>query len=271
MELTNFLSRHAVAGLVPWPIEIEATERFALTCHAVEAVMLAAGLLPARYQRNRQMLTCADQLRLLQSKVVVIGCGGLGGYLIEELARLGVGEIVAIDPDHFEEHNLNRQLLSSPARLGQGKVQAASERVAQINPAVLLTPLPLALTRENGAELLSGAQIAVDGLDTLSARCALALCCNEARIPVVHAAIAGWYGQITTQFPGEEMIQRLCCGETAERGIEKDLGNPSFTPALLASLQVAEVCKFLLGRGTPLRGRLLQIDLLDMEFTETPH
>lgn len=268
MELTTFLRQRAAAGLVPWPIEVEAAAQFGLTCHAVEESMLEAGLLPARYQRNRQMLTVADQLRLLRSRVVVVGCGGLGGYAIEELARLGVGEIVAIDPDHFEEHNLNRQLLSSPARLGQAKVQAAAERVAEINPAVLLTPLQLALTQENGMALLAGAQIAVDGLDTISARCALAACCNAAQIPVVHAAIAGWYGQITTQFPDEEMMQRFCGEETADRGIEKELGNPAFTPALLASIQVADACKVLLGRGVPLRRRLLQIDLLDMEVEE---
>ena len=82
----------------------------------------------------------ADQLRLFRSRVAVIGCGGLGGYLIEQLARLGVGTLVLVDPDVFEEHNLNRQLLSSPAHLGIPKVDVARERVAAINPAVTVEP-----------------------------------------------------------------------------------------------------------------------------------
>jgi tRNA A37 threonylcarbamoyladenosine dehydratase len=109
-----------------------------------------------RYQRNQHTLTVYDQLKLFRSRVAVIGCGGLGGYVIEEMARLGVGTIYAIDPDIFQEHNLNRQLLSSPASLGRAKVEMAAARVAEINPATTLVPMLEAYTPERAAELRGG-------------------------------------------------------------------------------------------------------------------
>jgi molybdopterin/thiamine biosynthesis adenylyltransferase len=84
----------------------------------------------------------------------------------------------------------------------------------------------------------------------------------------VHGAIAGWYGHVSTQLPGERTIEKLYRGATEAKGIEQELGNPSFTPGLVASLQVAEACKVLLGVGVPLRGRHLHVDLWSMEIVE---
>jgi len=267
MDLLAFLQQESSGGLVAWSVQVEAAERYGLCLSVVERRMLEAGLLPARYQRNRQMLAVEDQLRLSRSRAVVLGCGGLGGYILEELARLGVGHLVAVDPDVFEEHNLNRQLLSGPSQLGRSKVSAAAERIRQVNPAVVLTPVQEAFGPQNGSALLAGAQVAVDGLDNNAVRLDLAECCAALGVPLVHGAIAGWYGQVATQFPGEQTLQRLFAGKGG-RGVETEMGNPSFTPALLASLEVAEVCKVLLGRGAPLRGRVLNVDLLEMEFVE---
>jgi len=134
--LREFIHARAQGDLLPWGSQCEAARWFGATLGEVEEVALAAGLLPARYRRNRETVSTADQLRLRRSRVAVIGCGGLGGYLVEQLARLGVGRLAVIDPDVFEEHNLNRQLLSSPAALGRPKVEVAAERVAAVNPAV---------------------------------------------------------------------------------------------------------------------------------------
>src|SRR6185369_6056344 len=222
--------------------------------------------LPARYQRNRKAMSISDQLTLFRSSVAVIGCGGLGGYVVEELARMGVGRIVVIDPDVFEEHNLNRQLFSSPANLGTAKVNAAFARINEINPAVTLVPIQEAFSLENGAGLLGGCLLAIDALDTIKVRLELAEVCSMLNIPLVHGAIAGWFGHVATQFPGDDTLQTIYRSWKAGKGIEETLGNPSFTPALVASLEVAEVCKLLLGQGTPLRGRQLMIDLLSMEM-----
>ncbi len=269
-QILVFLRKKSHDGLLDLRDQEEAAQTFGVSFSRVERVALENDLLPTRYQRNRQLISCRQQLQLFSSMIAVVGCGGLGGYIIEELARLGVGYIVAIDPDVFEESNLNRQLLSSLAAIGRAKVTVAAERVAEINPAVTLDPKEEAFAQDTGKRLLKGAHLVVDGLDSIPTRLELAATCREAEIPLIHGAIAGWYGQVTTQFPGERTLESLYSGKTLSRGIEKELGNPSFTPAVVASLEVAEVCKILLNQGKLLRGRQLCINLLDMEFEEIP-
>jgi molybdopterin/thiamine biosynthesis adenylyltransferase len=264
--LPIFIRDHAKIELLSWKHQVEAAKHFGLTIAHVEEATLERGILPARYQRNRNIISVSDQLTLFRSSVAVIGCGGLGGYIVEELARLGVGKIVVIDFDVFEEHNLNRQLFSSPENLGTAKVEAAAKRIGEINPAVTLVPIQSAFSPENGTELLGGCQVAVDALDSIQVRLELAEVCTAMNIPLVHGAIAGWFGHVTTQFPGDDTVQAIYRSWKAGKGIEQTLGNPSFTPAVIASLEVAEVCKLLLGRGTPLRGRQVIIDLLSMEM-----
>lgn len=264
--LTIFIRDHADGDMLPWNRQIEAATRFGVTVARVEDAALEQDILPTRYQRNRQAISVADQRTLFRSSVAVIGCGGLGGYIVEELARLGVGRIVVIDPDVFEEHNLNRQLFSTPANLGKAKVEAAAKRICEINPAVTLLPVQTAFSRENGTVLLEGCQIAVDALDSIQVRLELADVSTAMNIPLVHGAIAGWFGHVTTQLPGDNSLKTIYRSWNGGKGIEQTLGNPSFTPAVVASLEVAEVGKLLLGRGTPLRNRQLVIDLLSMEI-----
>lgn len=267
-RLHLFLREHATGDLLPWISQVSATERFGLSHAQVEDAALSLGLLPSRYQRNRHTISIANQLALFRSRVAVVGCGGLGGYVIEQLARVGVGTIVAIDPDWFEEHNLNRQILSSPAWVGKAKVDAAKARVSEINPAVTLVPIQTAYGSENGTELFQDAQVVVDALDSIPTRLQLAQTCAELSIPMVHGAIAGWYGQVTTQFPGDKTIETLYGRWIEGKGAEQHLGNPSFTPALVASIETAEVCKILLGVGKTSRNRKISINLLEMTFEE---
>ena len=268
--LQTFLKEHAVGGLISWQLQQRAAEKFQLAVAEVETVILQAELLPARYQRNQQMISTAQQLQLLQSQVAVVGCGGLGGYILEELARLGVGQIVAIDPDVFEEHNLNRQLLSSIELLGTSKTDAAVQRIAEINPAVRVRPINLAFGKENGRDMLRDVDLVIDAVDNVPTRLDLAEVCCQINVPMVHGAIAGWYGQVVTVYPGEDTLQKLYAKWDGGKGIEAKLGNPSFTPAVVASLQVAEACKLLLGLGGTLRKRMLSVNLLDMQFDEIP-
>ena len=255
-------------GLVSTSCQGEACRRFGVTFAEAEAAILTLGLFPSRYQRNRETISNEGQLALLQSCVAVIGCGGLGGYIVEELARLGVGRIVAADPDVFEEHNLNRQLLATHANLGEYKVTAAARRVSEINPAVALVAHRTAFGTGNGRELLGGATVVVDALDNITTRLELAAVCRELGIPLVHGAIAGWFGQVTTQLPVDDISVYLSAAGVGAKGVETKLGNPSFTPAVVASLQVAEACKVILGQGAPISGRMLLCNLFDMEFEE---
>ncbi len=269
-KLQKFLNEKAVGDLISWQHQQQAAEDFQLSVAEVEEVILQAELLPARYQRNRQMISTAQQLRLFRSKVVVIGAGGLGGYILEQLARLGVGQIVSIDDDVFEENNLNRQLLSSPATLGRVKVEVAAERINEINPAVTLTPVQARFDKKNGPELFKGCNCVVDAVDNVAARLELAEVCSEVGLPLVHGAIAGWYGHVATILPGDKSLQTIYRHWSGGKGVEAQLGNPSFTPATAASLEVAEVCKVLLNLEGLLRNRKLSFDLLNMEAEEVP-
>ena len=246
-SIQDYLRSRADGDLLLWHAQSEAVAHFNFPFAIIEELALVLGLLPARYQRNRQTISTRQQLTLFRSRVAVIGCGGLGGYVLEQLARLGVGTIVAVDPDVFEEHNLNRQLLATPETLGRAKVAAAKARIAEINPAVNVIPHRTAYAPENGGELLQGADLVIDALDSISARLDLADSCAELGLPLVHGAIGGWYGQVTTQYPGDDTLQQIYRHWQEGKGVEQQLGNPAFTPATVASIQVAEACKVLLG------------------------
>lgn len=270
MGVQRFLTENADGQLLSWVAQREMMEHFHLECAEAEKLIMQGGYLPCRYQRNQQMISTTQQLQLLQSKVAVIGCGGLGGYVLEELARLGVGQIVAVDPDVFEEHNLNRQMLSTIELLGTSKVEAAVKRLAAVNPAVRVEPVAAAIDKANGPGILSGVKLVIDAVDNVPTRFDLAEICCQLNIPLVHGAIAGWFGQVATIYPGDQTLQKLYHNWTGGKGIEARLGNPSFTPALVASLQVAEACKLLLGQGHVLRNPGLSIDLLTSQFVEIP-
>lgn len=267
-ELEPFLRSHVRDGLLPWAAQAEAAETYGLSYAAVEEAALGMNLLPARYQRNRQSINTQRQSDLFRARVAIFGCGGLGGHVVEALARLGTGQLTVIDPDVFEEHNLNRQVLASFPVLGKAKVETALERVKEINPAVTVIPVKQAFTRENGPELLKNIDVAVDALDSISTRLELADVCKLLNIPLVHGSIGGWYGQVAVQFPGDDILEKLYPKHTSPKGIEAELGNLSFTAGFVAAIEAAEVCKLLVGEGTPLRRRMLAINLLDMDIVE---
>jgi molybdopterin/thiamine biosynthesis adenylyltransferase len=219
----------------------------------------------ARYSRNIATLSIEENESLSQRKVCVIGCGGLGGYIIEMLGRLGIGHITAVDGDVFEESNLNRQLLSDVEVLGSKKALIAQQRMSKVNPLVTVTAVTERLTKANGKHILNGADVVVDALDNIESRLILEALCEELNIPLVHGAIAGWYGQVSTVLPGDKLLSRFYAAKDLQ-GAEKIYGNPSFTPALVASIEVSEVLKLLVGRGELLNKKILLIDLLRQEY-----
>ncbi len=207
------------------------------------------------------MLTPDENKKLRCFRVAVVGCGGLGGYIIEMLARMGVGHITAIDGDVFEPHNLNRQLLSLPVNLGKPKAFEAESRIKDVNPDIILDARHIMLTEGNARELLIGHDVVCDALDNVNTRKLVAKTAKFLNMPMVFGAIAGWYAQVGTIMPGDDLLDRIY-PEGINKGAETQLGNPSFTPALAASLQVAETIKILLKKEGVLRNKLLMIDTL---------
>jgi molybdopterin/thiamine biosynthesis adenylyltransferase len=237
------------------------SERFGLSRREVEMVLLEMGFVPLRYLRNHGTVGLDGQLALLRSSVAVIGLGGLGGYVVEGLARMGVGRLILADGDVFNDHNLNRQLLCSEENLGNPKAPTASERVRQINSAVETVPQACYATRENLPKVLTGVDVVVDALDRLPTRLMLQDVAGELGLPMVHGAIAGGMGQVMTIFPGDVGLRALYGdGPVPEQGAEALLGTPPATPMMVAAWQVHETVKLLTGKGIPLRSRLLLMD-----------
>ena len=216
-----------------------------------------------RYSRNIPALSEAECAALQGKQVAVIGCGGLGGYLIEYLSRIGVGSIRCVDGDVFEESNLNRQLLSSPALLGTSKAQAAADRISEINPHVKAQALPVFLDDSNARELIAGCDAVLDALDSIDARRVLAKACEEENIPYIYGAIAGWVAQAAICMPGDQLIEKLY----PEGSVIKDKSVLCFTPALCASMQAALCVKLLTCKPVE-TGVLHYTDLFYEEYTQ---
>ena len=219
----------------------------------------------ARYERNIPALTEAECASLREKRVLVVGCGGLGGHLIDQLARLGIGAIRAVDGDVFEPSNLNRQLLSEVPLLGRGKAKAAAERVRRVNPDVEIEKVEAFLTAANADRLLRGCDAVLDGLDSIESRKILASACAKAGIPYIYGAIRGWVAQAAVSMPGDHLIEKLYPGGA----VLKDKSVLSFTPALCASMQVSLCVKLLTGRPVE-SGSIYYFDLLHQEFEIIP-
>lgn len=218
-----------------------------------------------RYCRNIPALSEAECAALRGKSVAVIGCGGLGGYLIEYLARIGIGMIRCIDGDVFEESNLNRQLLSMPALLGTGKAQAAAQRIAQINPQVQAQTFPVFLTQANAKSLIADCDAVLDALDNIQARKILAKACAEENIPYIYGAISGWVAQAAICMPTDTLMEKLY----PEDARIKDKSVLSFTPAMCAAMQVSLCVKLLTGKDVE-TGVLHYADLFYEEYTQIP-
>ncbi len=229
----------------------------------VELAALGVGVVPWRYLRSLGTVGLEGQAKLLRATVAVVGLGGLGGYVTEALARMGVGRLILIDGDVFEEHNLNRQILSAEAKLGTDKIQAAQRRVAEINGAVEVIAHAVVLISENLPRLLEGADVVVDGLDRLPMRLVLQKGAQALGIPMVHGSIAGFLGQVMTILPGDPGLCSLYGeqDELPEQGLEVQLGTPAATPMAVAAWEAQEVVKILLDQGELLRHRLLVMDM----------
>lgn len=218
-----------------------------------------------RFKRNGTLVTPSEQLLLAEQRVAVIGCGGLGGYVIEMLARIGVGHLTVIDGDDFDPSNLNRQLLSTEDLVNSSKVKAAEARIHTIDQSITVKAYHDFLTADNGYDYLKGHDLVIDALDSIASRFVLEEICMALGIVLIHGAIAGWYGQVATIYPGDNLFEKIY-KTNAQSGAEKKLGNPSFTPSLIASLQVAEAIKILLHKGETLHNQLLFINTLDYEM-----
>ena len=216
----------------------------------------------SRYERQRALLGDAAQDRLKHARIAILGCGGLGGYLLEQLVRCGVGTVTVIDGDTFTESNLNRQLLCTPELLGTPKAAAAKARALQIDPTVQIYAVCDWLCAKNAAALLHGHDLVLDALDNVPARLIMEDACAELGIPIVHGAIDGWCAQVGLVPPGSGMLHRLYDSMLAP---PQTAANLACTCAFCASLQAAEAIKLLSREASAHENSLILFDLNTME------
>lgn len=236
-----------------------------LSKKSVEIAALELGIIPQRYLRNIGTLGASGQLKLLQARVLIIGTGGLGGTIAHLLARMGLGALILADGDSFSEDNLNRQAFSLEENMGQKKVQVVGSEILRINAAMEVETFA-GFVRENElARMIQGADVAMDALDNMPTRFLLEEICKKEKVPLVHGAVAGFIGQVTTIFPEDVGFKAFYGGpaNTPEKGIEVELGNLPGIVSAIASLQVQEAIKIVTGLGRPLRNRLLFLDSLN--------
>lgn len=256
--------------VLPHRAASQAARRLSLGLRRLEIEALRQGVVPERYLRNFNTLDRAAQARLLETRVALAGLGGLGGPILEGLARMGFGRISAADHDIFEASNLNRQTLATESTLGWSKARAARARVARINPAVEIDIRRLRIAPEAFAEFFAGADVAIDALGGVNARPAAERGAALAGVPLVTAAVAGWTATVATVPPGSAGPGTLFDANGPQgRPAEDVLG--CLMPAILVAtgLVLAECARLALGRPPALggpKGKMAVIDLEDVSL-----
>ena len=227
----------------------------------------------ARYGRHLNLPEVGEegQLRLLDSKVLLLGAGGLGSPTALYLAAAGVGTIGIVDMDVVDASNLQRQVIHNIDRIGDKKVDSAAETIRLLNPDVEVITYPVRLDASNVIDLISGYDVIVDGADNFPARYVLNDASVKLGIPVVHGSIFRFEGQVSVFDPkrGPTYRDMLPAAPPAELAPNcATAGVLGVLPGIVGSIQAIEAIKVLLGLGEPLIGRLLVFDSLDMMFSE---
>ena len=263
-----------LAGIVFLSSSLEISRREALL------LALEQDVWPLRFLRNKGTLSAAEQIKLLQSHVLVVGCGGLGGYVGLLLARLGIGRLTLCDNDIFEESNLNRQIHCKESCLGLSKAAVLAEEISGVASHVEVISHNSKLTAENVNYLLQGAELVVDCLDNIETRSLLAEAAKNKNIAFVHGALAGHEGfamfckegqdafgklykqsatsgQDSTGLQGVATGQGFRIGQNSPKTAEKKLGTPTLTPPLIAILQTSLVVQALLAKDSTFGNEIL--------------
>ena len=234
------------------------------------------GLQADRYARHLVMpqVGAAGQRKLLQSRILLVGLGGLNSPVALYLAAAGVGALGLVDFDTVERSNLQRQIIHGESRLGTPKVTSARDRIRDLNPDIDTVVYDRQITAGNAGALLESWDIVVDGTDSFSSRYALNEACVRQSKPLVYGAVMRFQGQVSVFWPAGGSPDAAPCfrcmmprepapGEApgcAEAGV---LG---VLPGIIGTLQANEALKLALGIGQPLIGSLLMVDALNMEF-----
>src|SRR3954447_5474678 len=224
-----------------------------------------------RYQRHLLLpeVGVEGQLKLLDSKVLLLGAGGLGSPAALYLAAAGVGTLGIVDMDEVDASNLQRQILHNMDRIGDRKVDSAKKTLVALNPDVDVVTYDTRLSADNILDIIEGYDVIVDGADNFPSRYLLNDASVKLGIPVVHGSIFRFEGMVSVFHPLEgptyrDMVPEPPPAELAPSCAEA--GVLGVLPGIVGSIQALEAIKVLLGLGEPLIGRILSVDTTDMTF-----
>lgn len=234
---------------------------------------LADNDLVMRYSRQILLpqVDVEGQDKLLSSRVLVIGMGGLGTPVAMYLAGAGVGELIIADYDQVELSNLHRQVLHTAGDIGRPKVESAQDRMLAINPTIKVTPIAAALDADSLQQWVEQVTVVVDASDNFATRFAINAACVQARVPLVSGAAIRMEGQLSVYDSRDELSPCYRClfsDEAAEEETCSQTGVLGPVVGAIGSLQALEVVKLIVGIGKPLVGRLLLFDGLQGEWQQ---
>ena len=225
-----------------------------------------------RYSRHIIMpqVGSAGQRRLLDSRVLIIGAGGLGSPVAIYLALAGIGTLGIVDYDVVDVTNLQRQILHHDADIGRSKVESARETLLAYNPDLNVATYEEPITSENAMEMMAGFDVVVSGADNFAARYLINDAAYLSGKPLVDGSILMFDGRATTYMPGKGCYRCVFPDPPPPGEVPNcsEAGVLGMLPGMVGSIQAAETVKLILGTGEPLVGRLLLIDALDMDFRE---
>ncbi len=209
------------------------------------------------------------QTKLLESKVLIMGAGGLGSPSAYYLAAAGVGRLGLVDDDVVSLSNLQRQILHTTYEIGKPKTESAAHKLRAINPDVEMVPHPIRVDSSNILPLIQEYDIVLDGTDNFPARFLINDACFMAKKPLIHAGIFRFEGQIISILPGQSPCYRCIFPEPPPPGLVpscQEAGIFGSVAGILGTIQATEALKVLLNLGEPLTGKLLTVDVLEMNF-----
>jgi adenylyltransferase/sulfurtransferase len=223
-----------------------------------------------RYSRNIVLdyIGYAGQKKLRESKVLVVGVGGIGCYAALLFAQMGVGTIRLVDMDIVEVSNLQRQGLYNMELLNYPKVEAAKIQLTKLNPEISIEALPYFLDETNVLKILEGMDVVVDGLDAMEPRYVLNKACHKLGIPYIFGSAIETYGNVLTIIPRKTACLECFYGNIREEILPTcgEMGVFPPVPSIVANIEVSEAIRLLLGKAPQLAGTLLFIDASDLSF-----
>jgi adenylyltransferase/sulfurtransferase len=209
------------------------------------------------------------QRKLKESKVAIVGVGGLGSIAALYLTLAGVGYIKIIDQDILEIHNIHRQVLYSIKQVGYPKVEAAAERLIEVNPDVHVEPIPENINALNAEKLIGDVDVVVDGLDNMDTRYIINRVCIKNKIPYIFGGAIGFEGNVSVFNPPETPCLECIFPSINDRDLPtcETRGVIGATTGIIGAIEAMEAIKLIAGINNSLKGKLLVCDFKHMEFS----